>query len=506
MTATTQPELNALASAIALMDAPETTAPMKLEATKVLARIDIQAVALARFGDWREHVAELVTKYGDVAFDLSTVKKLDEAKEVRRQIRDVRIGGDKISKALKSQLRAISSAVGEEAEAIALAVKGVEAHVHDQIEAEETRKAEAATKERERKAAHELNLARIRGYVDLAKDKTSDEIAQAIQFVQDNVVIDDTWEEFKERGTAALAETLEALRELRDSTAEKERQQEEAERLRRDTEAKAQEVKTVGAIQQAAMGAFGKRSTEIERVATDLQEQHGSNENPQVQVALQTTLATLNMMATAAKQQEQMMAAAAPAPAEAANIVAKAEAILRVAAPSPSLSGSGVQLPAPTTAVEAEVPAPAAARVAQSEVAPVEGPADFDDMDDDTAVIDVTAAPALAGYRVGVDMARTESVSVTVDIALEPSVSEVNVTQTLTTDGESADEVEADEVLLTTQEINIRLGLQVPFAMLIGTGATVQQNASGENVWLASEFNLIVDSLIDHLESLKDAH
>lgn len=493
MTATTQPELNALASAIALMDAPETTAPMKLEATKVLARIDIQAVALARFGDWREHVAELVTKYGDVAFDLSTVKKLDDAKEVRRQIRDVRIGGDKISKALKSQLRAISSAVGEEAEAIALAVKGVEAHVHEQIEAEEKRKAEAATKERERKAAHELNLARIRGYVDLAKDKISDEIAQAIQFVQDNVVIDDTWEEFKERGTAALAETLDALRELRDTTAEKERQAEEAEKLRRDTEAKALEVKTVGAIQQAAMGAFGKRSTEIERVATELQEQHGSNENPQVQVALQTTLATLNMMATTAKQQEQMLADVAPV--EAANIVAKAEAIVATAAQPPVTRIHARTFRSAVTPQEtAQAPEPAAqAEAAQEKVTASAG--SFDDMDDDTDVIDVTASPAAAA-----------TAAVSGNASPAEAIHEVEIAQTLTTEGEEAGEVEIDEVTLTTHELNIRLGLQVPFAMLVGTGATLRQNEAGEDVWLASDFNLIVDSLIEHLESLKDAH
>lgn len=493
MTATTQPELNALASAIALMDTPETTAPMKLEATKVLARIDLQAVALARFGDWREHVADLVEKHGSVAFDLSTVKKLDEAKEVRRQIRDVRIGADKISKALKTQLRAISTSVGEEAEAVALAVKGVEAHVHEQIEAEETRKAEAATKERERKAAHELNLARIRGYVDLAKDKTSDEIAQAIQFVQDNVAIDDTWEEFKERGTAALAETLDALRELRDTTAEKERQTEEAEKLRRDTEAKALEVKTVGAIQQAAMGAFGKRATEIERVATDLQEQHGSNENPQVQVALQTTLATLNMMAIAAKQQEQMLADVAPV--EAANIVAKAEAIVATASQAPI---TRIHSRAFRPASKPQEAAPAAAPAAEAEAAREElaaGPADFDDMDDDSDVIDVTASPAAAA-----------TAAVSGDASLTEAIHEVEIAQTLTTEGEEAGEVEIDEVTLTTHELNIRLGLHVPFAMLVGTGATLRQNEAGEDVWLASDFNLIVDSLIEHLESLKGKH
>lgn len=490
MTATTQPELNALASAIALMDTPDTTAPMKLESTKVLARIDLQAVALARFGDWREHVAGLVEKHGSVAFDLSTVKKLDEAKEVRRQIRDVRIGADKISKALKSQLRAISAAAGEEADAVAHAVKGVEAHVHDQIEAEETRKAAAATKERERKAAHELNLARIRGYVDLAKDKTSDEISQAIQFVQDNIVIDGvTWEEFEERGCAALAETLDALRQLRDSTAEKERQQEEAERLRRDTEAKAQEVKTVGAIQQAAMAAFGKRSTEIERVATELQEQHGGNETPQVQVALQTTLATLNMMATAAKQQEQLLADVAPA--EAANIIAKAEAIVATAAPAP--------------AVKPQEGAPAQEQASHAEEAQEEsaaGAASFDDMDDDSDAIDVTASPAAAPAWAGVDLAQAESVSVTAGITLEPVVESEEVVQALST----GDDVEANEVLLTTQELCIRLGLQVPLTLLFGTGATPVGGVDWQPFWRLSDFDLIVDSLIEHLESLKGAN
>lgn len=504
MTATTQPELNALASAIALMDTPETTAPMKLEATKVLARIDLQAVALARFGDWREHVGDLVEKYGNVAFDLSTVKKLDEVKEIRRQIRDVRIGGDKISKALKSQLRVISTTVGDEAEAIAEAVKDVEAHVHGQIEAEETRRSEAATKERERKAAHEMNLARIRGYVDLAKDKTSDEIAQAIQFVQDNVVVDATWAEFEERGIAALAETLAALRELRDAAAEKERQQEEADRLRRDTEAKAIEVRTVGAIQQAAMGAFGKRSGEIERVATELQDQHGGNENPQVQVALQTTLATLNMMATAAKQQEKLLADVAPA--EASNIVAKAEAIVATASAAPVRRGFYRATRPAVDQAEVAQPAVAVAHVESTRDESAAGTTAFNDMDDDSDVIDVTASPSVSAASVGVDLAEGESVSVVADITLPATVREVEIEQTLPTEDESASEVETDEVLLTTQELNIRLGLQVPETMLMGTGAAVEQTAAGETAWRLSDFDLIVDSLIEHLESLKGAY
>lgn len=117
-------------------------------------------------------------------------------------------------------------------------------------------------------------------------------------------------------------------------------------------------------------------------------------------------------------------------------------------------------------------------------------------MDDDSNVIDVTAAPAVA----------TATVSVEVGITLPLTVREVEVVQTLPTEGESADEVEADEVLLTTQELCIRLGLHVPFTLLVGTGATVEQNAAGEQAWRQSDFNLIVDSLIEHLESLKDAH
>lgn len=477
MTASTQPELNALASAIALMDQPDTTAPMTLEATKVLARIDLQAVALARFGDWREHVKTLVTQYGNVAFDLSTIKKIDEAREVRKQIRDFRIGADKISKALKSQLRSISTAVGTEAGEVAKAVAAVEDHVHEQIEAEEKRRAEAATKEKERKAGHEMNLARIRSYVELAQGKTAAEIDQGIQMVQDTVTIDKTWEEFEDRGIAALEETLQALRALRDETQAKEDREAEAERLRLETEAKAIEVKTVGEIQAAAMSAFGKRSGEIERVAQELRTQHANNGSAQVQMALEMTLANLNMMAVTAKQSEQLLASAAPAPVEAANIVAKAQAIVTTAERAPVVAQPAVieqqdQAEAPEEDVQAPVPKP-------------QQPDAFDDMDGDSDVINVET-PAVA--------------SVNVDVAFEPVVKPVRMVTTFRRAAPKADPI------LTTEEINDRLGLSVNEVMLLGLGLEQVTEEGTTLGWRVPSFDALVDGLIAHLQSLKSSN
>lgn len=477
MTASTQPELNALASAIALMDTPETTAPMTLEATKVLSRIDLQAVALARFGDWREHVKGLVTKYGDVAFDLSTIKKIEEAKEVRKQIRDFRIGADKISKALKSQLRTISTAIGTEAEAVAASVTAVEAHVHEQIEAEETRRAEAATKEKERKAGHEMNLARIRSYVEMAQGKTAAEIALGIQLVQDTVTIDKTWEEFEDRGIAALEETLQALRALRDETQAKEDREAEAERLRVETEARAAEVKTVGEIQAAAMSAFGKRSGEIERVAQDLRAQHANNGSAQVQMALEMTLANLNMMAVTAKQSEQLLATAAPAPVEAANIVAKAQAIVTTAERAPVV--------AQPAAVEQQDQAQAPEEEAQAPAAKPQQPVAFDDMDDSSDAIDVEQTPA----------ARVE---VTVDVALPAVVKPATFITHFVS--------EPVAPILTTQEINGRLGLIVSEVMLLGLGLEKVTEEGQMWGWRVPDFDAIVDGLIAHLQSLKSSN
>lgn len=477
MTATTQPELTALASALALMDSPESTAPMTVEATKVLARIDLKAVALARFGDWREHADGLVKQYGSVAFDLSTIKKMDEAKEVRRQIRDFRIGADKIAKALKSNLAAISKAVGKEAEDVAGAVQALEAHVHDQITAEETRRTEAANKEKERKAGHEMNLARIRSYVELAQGKTSSEIAQGIQMVQDTVVVDNTWEEFEARGVAALEETLEALRTLRDETQAKEEREAEAERLRLETEAKAAEVKTVGEIQAAAMSAFGKSSHEIEQVAADLKEKHSANESAQVRMSLEMTLANLNMMAVTAKQQEQLLAASKPSTEAAKSIVAKAQAIVKtseLSRPAPS--------PAPAvdedTSVTQESPVP-------DEVA-LEAPAaqSFDDMDGDSDVINVESPVA----------------SVNVEVAFAPVVKPVRVVTNFRRAEPKVDPI------LTTKVINDHLGLIVNEVMLLGLGLE-QVTKDGETLgWRVPSFDALLDGLIAHLQGLKSSN
>lgn len=474
MTSNTHPEVTALAAAIALLDEPQTPAPMKQEVTKALARVDLQAVALARFGDWREHVADLTTKFGGVAFDLSTGKKMDEAKDARRQIRDVRIGADKIAKALKSQLRTISTAVGEEAIAVAAAVKDVEAHVHEQIETEETRRAQAATAERERKAGHEMNLATIRSYVEQAKDRPSHEIAEAIKFVQDHVVVDETWEEFQERGKEALAQTLAEMAALRDAAAEKEQREADAERLRQETEAKAREVEAVSAIQSTAIQAMGKSSDEIQGLLDGLKLKYQDHGSDQVKLALTNTVGMLGMMVATNKQAEALLAAAKPSAEQAAQIVAKAEAIVATAEHHPvRRTPSTSRLYRSTTAAPAEQIADEVTMVAPEQAASTSA---FSDMDDD-GDIDVLG-----------------------DVA--PQVEVVAAAATAPADGATTDEAEASgSATFSAQEVNARLGLGVPEVLLIGIADTFE--VDGVLHVHAADLDQVIDSLIAHLESLK---
>ena len=48
---------------------------------RAVAPIDLRALALTRFGDWRPQAAALVAKFANVAFPVQTPKGYDEAKK-----------------------------------------------------------------------------------------------------------------------------------------------------------------------------------------------------------------------------------------------------------------------------------------------------------------------------------------------------------------------------------------------------------------------------------------
>ena len=138
-------------------DAPPAARPNSL------ATVDLKAVALSRFGEWRIGAFALVQKYKGVVFDCLTTKGMAEAVAARMEVRAPRYAAQNVAKASKSELAAVSKAVGAEEEAIIKFLADTEAAIDSQIRAAEERKAmEKAERERQEAEAAAAEVARIK--------------------------------------------------------------------------------------------------------------------------------------------------------------------------------------------------------------------------------------------------------------------------------------------------------------------------------------------------------
>ena len=202
-------------------------------ATPDLAKIDLKAVALAQFGDWRTETEAATKKLTGVVLDLATQSKVDEAKSLRQRtvntpIAEVR----KVSKALKSKLASVSKDIGAEEEAAVAAWTAVGELLTPQIEKREAElAAERAVKaqgEAFRKALHLALIERIKGYVDQATGLPSERIAAGVTFVQ-GLAFGDECQDFLPQYRTAHAAALATLITMRDDA--KAREDAEAQRL-----------------------------------------------------------------------------------------------------------------------------------------------------------------------------------------------------------------------------------------------------------------------------------
>ncbi len=135
---------------------PVLAAAPALPATTDHTKVDLQAVALAHFGDWRADVAAAKQNLSTLALDLSIPARITDAKGLRQRlingpIADVRA----TSKGLKSKLAAVSKAVGAEEELAVAAYTEAGQLITPKIEAAE-QAIETARKQREEEAAKRI--------------------------------------------------------------------------------------------------------------------------------------------------------------------------------------------------------------------------------------------------------------------------------------------------------------------------------------------------------------
>lgn len=250
--------------------APAPAAPKSAASNAIaeLAGKDLTAVALARFGDWRPKVAELVQRIDAEVLDVSTPKGLERAKALRMEIREPRYNAQKVATAAKSELAKVSKAIGAELEAITNATKATEDRLHssittreEEIEAERKRRAEA---EAARVAAHQAKLATIRGYAEQAKGKGSEVIAKGLEFIK-GLAIGPEWEEFQAQAQAAKDQTTAAVEKaLQDALA--------AEEETRRLIAQREEQARIAAEQAAQAAELQRQADELARQRAELEE------------------------------------------------------------------------------------------------------------------------------------------------------------------------------------------------------------------------------------------
>lgn len=244
--------------------------------TPDLAKIDLKAVALAQFGDWRTETEAATKKLTGVVLDLTTQSKVDEAKSLRQRtvntpIAEVR----KVSKALKSKLAGVSKDIGAEEEAAVAAWTAVGELLTPQIEKREAElAAERAVKaqgEAFRKALHLALIERIKGYVDQANGLPSERIAAGVTFVQ-GLAFGDECQDFLPQYRTAHAAALATLITMRDDA-----------KAREDAEAQRLENERVAAELAAQRAALEAEAAELKRQAVEMEAARQNAEAKRIQ-------------------------------------------------------------------------------------------------------------------------------------------------------------------------------------------------------------------------------
>ena len=201
------------------IDAPATPAALTEPAAGAvqLAKLDLQAVALASFEPARAEAKKAKETLADVVHDLSTSTKLAEAKSLRQRLINTPLAeARKVSAGLKAKLTAVSKAVGTELASIEAEFSAADALITPQIEKREAELAEerriAAEKEAARVKGHADNIAKLADYAERARGLPAARIRNGIAIVEAIEIVRAAWEEFADRAEEQKAVTLERMR------------------------------------------------------------------------------------------------------------------------------------------------------------------------------------------------------------------------------------------------------------------------------------------------------
>lgn len=306
-----------------------------------IAPVSIKETVLSQFKAEEPRLLALAGKYRDVAFDVTTTKGMEAAKSARLDLREN--GRFLIRRAvtrIKGEVNDLKRTMDEESDRLVAIIELVEESVHQQIAAEEERKAaakaeadrvaaEAAAAESERLLAHEHALRRIKSCITMCVGKTSAELIRVIAQLE-GVSTEPEWQEFQQQAVDAKAAALEAVRAEERRARIREDEQAELARLRADkAEREARELADRQALERA----------ENERLAAE-------------EAAARAASEAIDAASRSTVQQEQAPQAETPGPA-AGDLSPPA------AGASPAPTAPALAIVADTQRVGAEVDGPA---------------------------------------------------------------------------------------------------------------------------------------------------
>jgi hypothetical protein len=157
---------------------------------------------------------ELHERYKSVAFDVSTTKGMEQAKNARLMLRQERYPIQDLQKTGSKMLGSMQRQFNEQCRTFVEEIEGYERPIDEQIAAEEHRK-EVARKEREevetrRRQQHTSAIAAIAAMAGAAAGLDSAGLRERIEQVK-GVIIDEGYEEFRVQAQQAKNEALQAL-------------------------------------------------------------------------------------------------------------------------------------------------------------------------------------------------------------------------------------------------------------------------------------------------------
>lgn len=184
----------------------------------VLAKpLSIKDTVIAQFKEAEAGLQAMADRYRDVVYDVTTTKGMKEAIAARAELRDDgRRMLTRTEKKVKDDVNELKQVMSAEVERLIAIVKPVEDAIDAQIKVEETRKAtekaERERKETERIAAHQANIAQLRGYVARAEGQPLAAIQGAIVALNE-LTFGEEWEEFAQAAGEARDTTVTALQD-----------------------------------------------------------------------------------------------------------------------------------------------------------------------------------------------------------------------------------------------------------------------------------------------------